>query len=350
MDSRLSAGLSVLFGLGLLVLVLAVVGPGTVVEQVGRLELRFLAAFLLLAFFNRLLIVYRWDVILSAFGYHVRFVKLLWYYLTSFAFGYLIPSAQMGGEPVRALLLKREGIPVSDALSSVVVDASVGLTTNLLLIAAGFIALMLGVSLPLKLKVSFFIAAGLVGTILCLYYHRVFKGLPLFTPVLSLLGFTRRRTLLTIYRKVERTERRVTDFFRGKQAALLEVTILSALSMSILIMEFWFALLAVGYDPTLIEAFLALAAQSMAYMAPLPASLGAQEAGQAVMGVLAGFGGHIGVALSMVIRFRDTLLTLFGSTFLVLRGPKTARQLFSEFVKERKELLTMKQEREISIS
>lgn len=339
MDSRLSAGLSVLFGAGLLALVLAMVGPGTVIDQVGRLEWRFFIAFIVLALFNRLLLVYRWDVILSAFGHHVRFAKLLWYYLTSFAFGYLIPSAQMGGEPVRALLLKREGIPVSDALSSVVIDASVALTTNLLLIAAGFVALMLGVSLPMELKVSFFVAAALVGSLLCLYYRRVFRGLPLFTPVLARLGFTRRKTLLTLYRKVERTERRVTEFFRGKQVALLEVVILSTLGMFILIMEFWFALLAVGYEPTFLKAFLALAAQSIVYLAPLPASLGVQEAGQAAMGLLAGFSGPVGVALSMVIRFRDTLLTLAGSTFLMLRGPRTARQLLSEFMIERREFL-----------
>ena len=97
---------SMLVGGSILALVLALVGIPDILATLSSMDLKFLVAMFLIALLGRFLIAYRWSCILEAMGHHVPLLNLLWYYFTGFTFGYVLPSAQMGGEPVRAALLR----------------------------------------------------------------------------------------------------------------------------------------------------------------------------------------------------------------------------------------------------
>ena len=122
--------------------------------------------------------------ILDSLGYRIRFLNLLWYHFTGFCFGYIIPSAQMGGEPIKALLLKRHNVDFPEALSSVVIDGSLVLSTNFLLVSVGFIILLLSYPLALHFRFILFIIAVLLAVVLIVYYSRILKGKAFFTPIL----------------------------------------------------------------------------------------------------------------------------------------------------------------------
>src|SRR3972149_4820114 len=194
------------------------------------MDLKFLVAMFLIALLGRFLIAYRWSCILEAMGHHVPLLNLLWYYFTGFAFGYVLPSAQMGGEPVRAALLKRHDVPIATALSSVVIDASLGFTTPLVLGSAGLVIMLLTVSLSLKLRALL---------LLVVYYSRILSGKPVFAPLFRFLGFGRRIYLL---RKIAQMEEKVITFFHDKRNALAEVMLLSAVGMAALSVGVWRAL------------------------------------------------------------------------------------------------------------
>ena len=69
-----------------------------------------------------LFLVVRWNVVLNAFKLKVPFHNLFLYRMSGYAVGYLSPQAHIGGEPVRALLLKRHGIKFKKGISTVLID------------------------------------------------------------------------------------------------------------------------------------------------------------------------------------------------------------------------------------
>ncbi len=124
MNKRLSALLFPALGIGLFVIVVWLVGLNDIIARFKSLDPRLFLMFMALSFFNRALGCYRWKVILDSLGHTISFLNLLWYSFTGFCFGYVLPSAQMGGEPIRALLLKRHKVHLPEALSSEVIDDS----------------------------------------------------------------------------------------------------------------------------------------------------------------------------------------------------------------------------------
>ncbi len=336
MNKRLSALLSTAFGIGLFIIVVWLVGLHDVIARFRSLDPRLFLLFLALSFLNRALGSYRWKVVLDSLGHTISFLNLVWYNFTGFCFGYVIPSAQMGGEPIRALLLKRHKVHFPEALSSVVIDDSLALSTGLILISAGFILLLLSYPLSLTFRFLLVIAAALLAAALGVYYSRILRGQAFFTPLLRAFGFTRTAVLNHLFQKVAQMEQHVIEFFRNKRQALLEVVLLSAVGTALTFIEFWLALMLVGYTPTLSETILATATQAVVYLFPVPGSMGVQEAGQATLGIIAGFTSSVGVALSLVIRARDIIWTCVGLTFLVCRGRSTAKELVQSYLKDRK--------------
>lgn len=338
MKTRLSALLSTALGIALFAIVVWLVGLKDIITHFKSLDPRLFLVFIALSFFKRVLAAYRWQVILNSLGYSIRFLNLVWYHFAGFCFGYVIPSAQMGGEPIKALLLKRHNVRFPEALSSVVIDGSLMLSANFIVISVGFVLLLLSYPLSLQFRFLLFIIAAILAAALVVYYWRILKGKAFFTPVLKGFGFTKRKALNHIFQKVAQMERYVIDFFQNKQRVLLEVLLLSVMGTALILVEFWLALMIVGYRPTLLETILATAAQAFVYLFPVPGSLGVQEAGQATLGIIAGFTSSVGVALSLVIRARDIIWTLIGSTFVICHGPSTAKALVKSYLKDRKML------------
>lgn len=336
MNKRLSVLLSSALGIGLFVIVVWLVGLNDIIARFKSLDPRLFLVFMALSFFNRALGCYRWKVILDSLGHTISYLNLLWYNFTGFCFGYVLPSAQMGGEPIRALLLKRHNVDFPEALSSVVIDGSVALGTNVIIISAGFILLLLSYPLSLKFRFLLFIPAALLVAALGVYYSRILRGRAFFTPLLRAFGFTRTAVLNHIFQKVAQMEQHVIEFFRNKQQALLEVVLLSTVGTALAFIEFWLALMLVGYTPTLLETILVTATQAVVYLFPVSGSMGVQEAGQATLGIIAGFTSSVGVALSLVIRARDIIWACVGSTFLICHGPSTAKELVKSYLKDRK--------------
>ena len=76
-----------------------------------------------LAFVQLFVITYRWKLIIESQGDKVSYKKLLAPKFVGFTVSFLTPGMYVGGEPVRAYLLKKNtGIRFSKGLSSIIID------------------------------------------------------------------------------------------------------------------------------------------------------------------------------------------------------------------------------------
>ena len=82
----------------------------------------------------------RWWLLLRAAGHPLPILPLVGYRTAAFGLSYFTPGPQFGGEPLQVLLVRRRhGVPNETAVAAVVVDKSLELLVNLLLLVAGLL-------------------------------------------------------------------------------------------------------------------------------------------------------------------------------------------------------------------
>ena len=107
--------------------------------------LKQILTYVALQFLLFLALTFRWMVVLRSQGIKkINIFKLNNYKIVGYAVSFLTPSAKIGGEPVRAgLLSSRHNIPFNKALSSVVIDKTLELTTSALFFILGGMYLLM---------------------------------------------------------------------------------------------------------------------------------------------------------------------------------------------------------------
>jgi len=104
-----------------------------------------------------------WDVLLP--GARVGWPALTGARLAGEAVNLATPTASVGGEPLKAFLV-RDRVPLATALASVIVDKTTVVVGQTLLVAAGFALAALALETPraLRLAMAVLLGAQLVGT------------------------------------------------------------------------------------------------------------------------------------------------------------------------------------------
>lgn len=288
-------------------------GPGLILAQIVSLNWKIaavIAAYLIVYYFDTM--GWWW-----AFRREVKLPALWRFFLArqaGEAINYTTPTAYIGGEPVKAFVLrKRDGVDMVDGLASVVIAK-----TSLFLSKVVF--LLAGILVALKIfRFSGIVATGILWT---------FAGV---LGLLVLFLFLQKKGLFMLGLKMAR-KFRLNEAFEGKKTSLEEIDrVISefyAKHRRRFFLSFLFHL--AGWFAGLIEVYLILyflgvqvdwaralvievffkAANSAFFF--VPAALGVQEgAGYAVLAAL-GIGGEIGVALSIVKRIREIAWAGFG--------------------------------------
>ena len=111
-------------------------------------------AFVVIQIFMFIFLTLRWQVVLHSQGVkHVKFWHLFNYKMVGYSISFLTPSAKIGGEPVRAgLLSTREKMKYSDALSSVVIDKTIELSTSGIFTVIGFMIILVSFAVSEYMK------------------------------------------------------------------------------------------------------------------------------------------------------------------------------------------------------
>jgi uncharacterized protein (TIRG00374 family) len=269
----------------------------------------------------------RWWIILRSQGQRIPYLRLVGYRLAAFGVTYFTPGPQFGGEPVQVYLPeKRDGVPRSTAVAAVTLDKTLELLVNFAFLAGGVALIVQRRLLSENAERVALVAALTLFALPPLFLLAIWAGGRPMTRLARVVvwpvqAWSRRSGTLSMAApdRIERllggvaaSEAQVRAFCRQQPAALaaaMGVTLLSWLGM---IAEYWLALWALGIVLSPVDAIIALTAARIAFLAALPAGLGALEASQVLALGALGANPAAGLSLSLLIRLRDTALAAAG--------------------------------------
>jgi uncharacterized membrane protein YbhN (UPF0104 family) len=154
-----------LAGVGVIGWILWTVGLATVASNLSVIG-TWLLAFIALYLFAQLAFMIGWWVVMDPETRVCGFVKLFGVYLAGDTINYLVPSGNLGGEPVKAYLL-RDTLGFGRALSSIVIHKHAELIAQWVLLVGGLIVCLIYLKLPsLVTLANTAIVAGLGGSLL----------------------------------------------------------------------------------------------------------------------------------------------------------------------------------------
>ncbi|MBI2663930.1 flippase-like domain-containing protein [Candidatus Woesearchaeota archaeon] len=310
---KLMFAASVLVGAGLFVVVLLFVGFNNIVEPFKKFSPLYLSLFIAATAVLHLIATWRWATVLKYQGFKSPFLLLLRYKLIGSAISYLTPAARVGGEPVRGLLLKNKlNLRGEHAFSSVLIESSLGMTIDALFISVVLIGMLLFFTVPSQLAgLALYIAITAIFLI-SVFYFALIKHRGPFSSALRLLNSVIPKGYLQrLIRTVAVVEDTMVDFLNLRRKGVVQAVFVSALSWPVTFIQYKFALLSIGFDASVTIILLSIIATSIAGFIPVPAAFGIQEAGHfSVFSIVSA--ASIGIALSLLIRFKDLLTTLVG--------------------------------------
>lgn len=195
------------------------------------------------------------------------------------AYNDTLPAAGLGGEPVKALLLKSHyGVALADSTISIVLFRTINLVGQLVFLVLAF-ALMLMVG-EVSQEVRVVAAVGFAGLVV------IAAGLMLF-PAWHLASRTGRRLdgrpwarrVVEGLDKVEEFERRIAEFYRRHPVRFAQTLVVSLAQWLIGAGEIWLALWLLGYPVGIAEAVvieaLVQGVRSASFF--IPSNLGTQD-------------------------------------------------------------------------
>ena len=129
----------ILLVVGLLTLGLIVshIGPGNIYEATAKLGPTALLVMLIPSLIMYVIEAYGWKVTLGPSAQHVPFWRLLAIRTAGEVVNMTTPTAYVGGEPLKAYLLKKHNVPMVDGLASVVIAKTTMTIAEVLFILLG---------------------------------------------------------------------------------------------------------------------------------------------------------------------------------------------------------------------
>jgi glycosyltransferase 2 family protein len=310
-----------LVGLAFLVALVIDNDPAAVLDSVTRLSWRVLV---ILVFPMALVMA------LDALGWRyafphdrVPFGTLLATRLAGEAFNIVTPTAAVGGEVVKAWLL-RDRVPLEESVPAVIIaKTTITMAQGILLLLGVVLAVLTVTGSRLVLAMEWLVALEVVALSLFVVLQTrgmVGRG----SRVLDRLGIRRMGTTGT----AARVDAALADFYR-REPRRLSLSIAFHLAAWLLgIAETWLILWFLGIPvslttATVIEAF-GTGVRFATFV--IPGSLGAQEGGYVVTFLALGLKGADGVTFGLVRRFRELVWVGIGfALFAVMRrGPVVA--------------------------
>jgi uncharacterized protein (TIRG00374 family) len=253
----------------------------------------------------------RWWLFLYGLGHRLPFLALLRYRIAAFAISYFTPGPHFGGEPLQVYLVnQRHDVPAATAIASVTLDKVLEMTTNFAVLIGGALLILQQevftitlVDQPRAALVSVLFLLSAIGLVVWVGRQRIAHW------VNHKAQAGRLAHWLETFRQ---SVGQMVDLWRSKPALFLAAGAVSLLSWMALISEFWYMTAALELELGFTQAMTLLFAMRLAILLPMPAGLGALEAGLALATTALGLSPAAGLSMGLLIRLRDVLLGLLG--------------------------------------
>lgn len=313
-------------GLAVFVGLIYGVGPGAILDVLERLG--WLTPLIALPYFTSYLVdsIGWWWVLRREFaappGNPRRAPHLLHLFAiraAGEAVNAITPTAYLGGEPLKAWLLQRRGIPLAPALASVLVSkTALMLTQGAYVFLGALVALHRwrpAIPLPLAAGVGLLLGILTFGLIIGAQRRGLFG---------SLLALVRRWSgrealLASLEADLHALDDRLREFYGSRGRDFSICCVFHFLGWVVGSFEVYLALWLLGEPVDFASAFAIEALSGVAKMAAVivPASLGVQEGGQVLIFVAFGLTAPLAVTFGLLRRGRELLWVGFGFAVLL---------------------------------
>ena len=310
-------GLLLCLGLALLAFMIHQVGLNNILEQLSRLG--FNALIILIPYtFVYLFDALGWRMTLRGKANEIAFPRLFLTRMAGEAINYITPSAYLGGEPVKAYLLQKRGIPLVDGLASVVTAKTVMVISQIFFVLLGMGLAFSSLRHDDGLIYAAVLVVGWVSLAAAFLVFAQHRGM--FTGILWLLevmrppaGFLKRRQ-----EKLKDLDATILAFYGQHRSSFLSALLfffLGWLSGSFeiyLLMNF----LDLPMDLRTAISLEALTTVIKAAVFFIPSGLGAQEGGNILLFTSFGFSPVIAMTFSIIRRMREAIWITIGLLYL----------------------------------
>lgn len=261
---------------------------------------------------------WKWLEILKGEGVKISFRGLFRPYLAGFSVMFLAPVLFWGGEVFRGYVLKRRNaVPWSKGMSSIIIDRILEWTANLIVIFFGVLIFLFMIGLPpAKLAIIFGGAFLFFAVGISYFYLKVFRRESVVELILKILGLKR----LGEESAILKTEKEIFIFFKYKKKSLGKAFGLAFLRAGATYLRAWLLILFLGKEISLISALSILGFNYLAMMIPIPTALGSHEAIQTFAFSSLGLGASLAPAFTMIIRGAELIVALAGVIILFRLG------------------------------
>ncbi len=313
---RLNLIISLIVGIIIFGFFLWKVGLDALILIYENINFFYLFLYGVFTFITFIFIAGRWQIILRAYGKKAKkasFLTLLRQSIAGYAVGYITPSVRLGGEPLRAYMLKKEaGIDLRTGSTSIILDKFVELAGTTLFGVLGLVLLMYVPGIPFWFKFLLFILIVFTFLLLATIYYRTIIGRGSFSSLFNLLRLYKIARIKYFVNILEDVEKKLEKFFKNhKKEFLLSFFFYFLYGLSV-IFEMKYLLLSFGINADLTSVILAITLIGLVNFIPVPAALGFLEAGQSSLFYLLKGEGSIGFALSIMVRLRNLFFTAVG--------------------------------------
>jgi putative membrane protein len=323
----------ILLALGLIVLSLLVwhIGPANIYEAASRLGPAALLVILIPSVIMYSIEAYGWKVVLGRSAQGVPFWRLLTIRTAGEVVNMTTPTAYLGGEPLKAYLLKRYNVPMAEGAASVVIAKTTMTIAEVFYILTG-IALafwLLGTGNSAGQTITAALLS--VGLLVCSIAGFVFiQQRGLFASILSLvkkLG-VRIRFLEAQEEHLRSIDQTIRNFYSHHQKAFYASMGIYFVGWMAESLEVFGIIYLLGGSVTVLSALsigaLAVFIKGGSFF--IPGSLGAQDAGNLLLLQAFGYSDVTGITFALLRRFRELVWIAIGLLCLAVVGKRGMSQ------------------------
>lgn len=263
----------------------------------------------------------RWWLLLHALGQRIPIWRLMGYRLTAFAISYFTPGSHFGGEPYQVFAVSHfHKVPMSISLAAITLDKLLEMLINLAVLLAGALMLIfMQSSLAPWIEWQIILYALLLLAIPMSLLVALWRGRHPLTGVIEFVSRLIRRPLLQSHwaQTVQQSEVQAIWLCRDHPRMVGLAFLITICTWVGVIWEYWLLTDMLNLSLSTQQLVASLVAARIAILLPVPAGLGALEAGQMLAMESLGLDPNVGVAIAVVIRARDIVSGLVG---LILGG------------------------------
>jgi uncharacterized protein (TIRG00374 family) len=266
------------------------------------------------------MLAFRWQGVLAGLGLRVALARLTVFRAAGQSLSGLIPSAKLGGEPLRAWLLARDRVAAGTAIASVAVDRALEMGAGAPFTFL-FAALLLRRGVP-ELQGAFVgvtlgvaaLALGIGVTV-----RRLGRGEGLVTAVARATGLDRLGIVRGQLGVLADAEEAAGRLVRQPRRLAWAFALGAAANVAVCV-EYALLLAAFGLPASPLAVVAAMFAAGAAHALPVPGAVGTLEGAQMWIFSMLGHPPEVGLAVGLAVRLRELVWMLPGLVYLAARG------------------------------